>query len=141
LDALGEIHLITALQGWATDMLQGIPNGMTCGETLQALKTVSRTQRVGEVLQEFATTIERVASRAFPSLPEDHIRMEAGKSFVNSVEDPHIKFYLLLGGEKTLSGALRQTVTVPNFMKLMIVKTYECFVKEKLNRFVMLSNV
>jgi hypothetical protein len=26
-----------------------------------------------------------------------------------------------------------EIVTVPNFMELMIVKTYECFVKEKLN--------
>jgi hypothetical protein len=32
-------------------------------------------------------------------------------------------------------------VTVPNFRELMIVKTYECFVEEKLNRFVVISSV
>jgi hypothetical protein len=34
------------------------------------------------------------------------------------------------------------SVTVPNFMELMIVKTYECLLKKNLiNRFIMLSSV
>jgi hypothetical protein len=59
-----------------------------------------------ESLQEFATAIEQLAHRAYPTLPEDHIRREAGKAFADGVEDPNIKIQLLLGGEKTVNKAL-----------------------------------
>jgi hypothetical protein len=45
-----------------------------------------------------------------PTLPEDHIRREAGKTFVYRVQDPDIKIQLLLGGEKTVNEALRQAL-------------------------------
>jgi hypothetical protein len=38
---------------------------------------------------------------ALTTLPEDHIRTEAGKAFVDGIEDPDIKIRLLQGGEKT----------------------------------------
>jgi hypothetical protein len=50
-------------------------------------------------LQEIATAAEQVA---YPALPEDHLRREAGKAFAHGVEDPAIKIQLLLG-EKTVS--------------------------------------
>jgi hypothetical protein len=36
--------------------------------------------------------------------------MEPGKAFADRVEDPVIKIQLLLGGEKTVNGALRQAL-------------------------------
>jgi hypothetical protein len=70
------------------------------------LKT--RTQKAGESLQEFATAIKQLAHGAYPALPEDHVRKEAGRAFTDGVEDPDIKIQLLLGGEKTVNKALRQ---------------------------------
>jgi hypothetical protein len=118
-------YLITALQGRAADVLHGIPTSATYNETLQALEdrfgdhhvaTVyrsqlkARTHRAGESLREFATAIEQLAYRAYPTLPEEHIRWEAGCEFVDGVEDTSIKIKLLLGGEKTVNEALRQAL-------------------------------
>jgi hypothetical protein len=96
-------YLITALQGWATDVLHGIPKGASYEETLQAMEDrfgdqhfaaacrsqlEVRTQRDGESLQEFAMAIKQLAHCAYPTLPEDHIRREAGKAFSDRVENP-----------------------------------------------------
>jgi hypothetical protein len=94
-------YLVTALQGQATDVLHRVPKGATYEETLEAqeyrfedqhlaasyhslLKT--RTQGVGESVQEFSTAAEQLVHRNHPALPEDHIKREAGKSFADSVE-------------------------------------------------------
>jgi hypothetical protein len=68
------------------------------------------TQRAGESLQDFATAVEQLAHRAYPTLPEDHIRREAGKAFTDGVEDHEIKVALLIGGKKTVNEALRQAL-------------------------------
>jgi hypothetical protein len=89
-------YLIVVLEGWASDVLQGGPKRATYGKTLEALEDHfgdqhlavayrsqlnTRTQRVGDPLYEFATSIEQLAHRAYPALPEDHVRREAGKPF------------------------------------------------------------
>jgi hypothetical protein len=48
----------------------------------------TRTQGVGEPLQEFATAVEQLAHCAYPALPEGHIRKESGKVLADGVEDP-----------------------------------------------------
>jgi ribosome-associated translation inhibitor RaiA len=116
--------LITALQGRAADVLHGIPINATYEETLHTLEDrfgdehfavayrsqlKSRRQRAGESLQEFAIDIE-LAHLAYATLPEESIRQEAGKAFVDGVEDPNIKIQLLLRGGKTVSEALRQAL-------------------------------
>jgi hypothetical protein len=103
--------LITALQDRATDMLQGVPKGVTYEETLEALEDIfgdqhlaalyrsqlkSRTQGVGQSLQEFATAIEQLAHQAYPALFKDYIWRKAGKAFSDEVEDSAIKIQLLL---------------------------------------------
>jgi hypothetical protein len=118
-------YLSTALQGRATDVLHGIPKSATYEETLQALdyrfgeehfaaeyrnQFKVRTQKVGESLQDFATAIQQLARRAYPALPEEHIRRETGKAFVAGIEDSEIKLRLLLGGQETLREALRQAL-------------------------------
>jgi hypothetical protein len=117
------IYLITAMQGHATHELHGVLKKATYEETLGALEDrfgdqhlaaayrsqlKSRTQGVGESLQEFATAIEQLAHCAYPALPENHIRREAGKAFENVVQDPAIKIQLLLGREKMVDEDLRQ---------------------------------
>jgi hypothetical protein len=64
----------------------------------------------GESLQDFATAIEQLAHRAYPTLPEDHIRREAGRAYAYGVKDLDIKIQLLLGGEKTVNEALGQAL-------------------------------
>jgi hypothetical protein len=118
-------YLITALKGRAADVLPGIPTNTTYEDTLQALEDrfgdqhfaaayrcqlTTRTQKAGESLQDFATAIELLAHRAYPTLPEGHIGREAGKAFAYGVHDPDIKIQLLLGGEKTVNEALRQAL-------------------------------
>jgi hypothetical protein len=108
-------YMITAFQGWATDVIQEIPKGATYEETLEAVQDhirdqylaaaycsqlKTRIQGEGESLQEFPTAVELLAHRAYTALPEDHIRKEAGKAFADGVEDPNIKIQLMLGGEK-----------------------------------------
>jgi hypothetical protein len=120
-------YLITALEDRATDVLHGISKGATYEEILQALENCLkeelfasaycsqlkvRTQKAGESLQDFATAIQQLARRTYPASPEEHIRREAGKAFVESIQDYEIKIRLLLGGEKTLSEALRQALEV-----------------------------
>jgi hypothetical protein len=83
------IYLITALQGRSTDVLHGVSKGATYEETLEALanrfedqrlaaayrsQLKTRTENVGDSLQELATAVEQLAHRPYPSLPEDHIR-------------------------------------------------------------------
>jgi hypothetical protein len=68
----------------------------------------ARTQRTGESLREFATAIEQLAYRAYPTLPEEHIRREAGCAFVDGVEDTDIKIKLCT--EKSVNKALRQAL-------------------------------
>jgi hypothetical protein len=91
-------------------------------ETLQALEdrfgeqhfaaayrcqSTTRTQKAGESSQDFATAIEQLAHRAYPTLPDDHIRREAGRAFAWGVKDPDIKIQPLLEGEKRVNEALR----------------------------------
>jgi hypothetical protein len=86
--------------------LYGIPTSTTYEEILRALEDrfgdqrfsasyrcqlTSRTQKAGESLQDFATAIEQLSHRAYPTLPEDHVRREAGRSFTYGVKDPDIK--------------------------------------------------
>jgi hypothetical protein len=47
----------------------------------------SRTQGVGESLQELATAVEQLAHCANPPILEDHIRREAHKTFADGVEN------------------------------------------------------
>jgi hypothetical protein len=106
-------------------VLHGIPTGATYEETLQALEDrfgdqhfaaayrsqlKARKQEAGESLRDFATAIEQLAYRAYPALPEEHIRREAGCAFVDGVGDADIKIKLLLGEEKTVNEALRQAL-------------------------------
>jgi hypothetical protein len=50
-------------------------------------------------LQEFASAIEQFACCAYPALPNDHLKREAGKVFADSVEDLAVKIQLMLGGD------------------------------------------
>jgi hypothetical protein len=68
------------------------------------------TQKAGKSLQDFATAIEQLAHRAYPTLPEANIRRGAGRAFADGVEDQDIKISLLIGGEKTVNEALRQAL-------------------------------
>jgi hypothetical protein len=116
------MYLITKLKCRAADMLHGIPTSTTYEGTLQALEDqfgdqhfaatyhcqlTTRTQEVGESLQDFAMAIEQLAHRAYPTLPEEHVWREAGRAFAYGVADPDIKIQLLLRAEKTVNEALR----------------------------------
>jgi uncharacterized coiled-coil protein SlyX len=118
-------YLITVLKGRAADVLYGIPTSTTYEGRLQALEDrfgdqhfsaayrcqlTTRTQKAGESLQDFATSIEQLAHRAYPTLPEDHIRREAGRAFAYGEKDLDIKIQLLLEGEKTVNEALGQAL-------------------------------
>jgi hypothetical protein len=118
-------YLITALKGRVADVLHGIPTNATYGETLQALDDrfgdqhfaatyrcqLTRTQRVGETLQDFAMAGEQLAHRAYPTLPEDHVGREARKTFAYGVGDPDIKIQLLLreDGKRCHQTGIRST--------------------------------
>jgi hypothetical protein len=58
----------------------------------------------------FATVVEQLAHRAYPTLPQDHIRREAGKAFTDWLEDHKIKVALLMEGEEAANEALRQAL-------------------------------
>jgi hypothetical protein len=60
--------------------------------------------------------IEQLAHCAYPALPEDHIRREAGKAFADGVEDPDVKIQLLLGGGKTVNEVLRQALELQSVL-------------------------
>jgi hypothetical protein len=114
-------HLIIALQDRVTDVLYRILKGLPYEEALQTLedpfgdqqfavvyrsRLKARTQRVGESLRGFATAIEQLPHRAYPTLPEDYKRREGGRASVDGVEDHDIKIHLLLGDEKKFSEGL-----------------------------------
>jgi hypothetical protein len=135
-------HLITALKGRAADVLYGIPTSTTYEQTLRTLEDrfgdqrfsvayrcqlTSRTQKAGESLQDFATAIEQLAHRAYPTLPEDHVRREAGRAFTYGVKDPDIKIQLLLGGEKTVNEALGQALELQAV--LVVARPYQNITK------------
>jgi hypothetical protein len=118
-------YLITALKGRAADVLAGIPINTPYEDTLQILEhrfgdqhfaaayrcqLSARKQKAGESLQKFATAIELLAHRAYPTLPEDHIGREAANAFTHGVDDHDIKIQLLLGGEKTIIEAPRKAI-------------------------------
>jgi hypothetical protein len=105
-------------------VLHGIPTSATYEETLQALEDhfgdrhfpaayrshqKTRTQKAEESLREFATAIEQLALSAYPTLPDEHTKREAGRAFADGVEDPDVKIQLLLG-EKTVNEALTQAL-------------------------------
>jgi hypothetical protein len=105
-------YLISTLQGWVTDMLQGVLKGVTL-EALEdcfgdqhlapayrsQLKT--RTQGVGKS----SKNLPQLAYRSYPTLLEDHIRRETGKAFTDRVEDPATKIQMLLLGEDSERGS------------------------------------
>jgi hypothetical protein len=105
-------------------MLHGIPTITTYEDTLQALEDRfgdqhnaaayrcqrTSTQKTREPLQGFSTAIEQLAHLACPTLSEDHMRREAGKAFSYWVRDLDINILLLMGGEKTVSGAQRKAL-------------------------------
>jgi hypothetical protein len=118
-------YLVTAFKGRTADVPYGIPADTTYEETHQALEDrfgdqhfavayryqlTTRTQKARESLQDFATAIEQLACRAYPTLPEDYIRREAGRAFAYGLKDPDIKIQLLLGGERTVNEALRKAL-------------------------------
>jgi hypothetical protein len=99
-------------------MIHRVPKRAMCEETLEDLEDhfgdehlaaayhsqlKTRTQRIGESLQKFATVVEQLAHRTYPALSKDHVRMKAGTAFAEGLDDPKIKIQLLLGGEKTVN--------------------------------------
>jgi DNA primase large subunit len=103
-------------------MLHRVPKAVTYEETLEALEDhfrdqhlaikycsqlKTRTQAVGESLQEFATAIKQLIHHGYQALPKDHIRRAASKAFAERVEDPAIIIQLLLEEEKTVNETLR----------------------------------
>jgi hypothetical protein len=87
-------------------VLHGIPTNATYEETLEALgdrygdqhfdtafhSQLISTQIAGESLQEFATAREQLAHGAYPTLPKELIRRDAGKAFADGVENPDSNF-------------------------------------------------
>lgn len=68
------------------------------------LKT--RTQLIGEPIQEFAFVIEQMAHCALPSLHKDHIHRGASKAFVSGIKEGSVTWQLLLVDKKRPSGDL-----------------------------------
>jgi hypothetical protein len=105
--------LIIALKGWAADVLHGIRTSATYDETLQVLEDVSEINRrrghreQGNPCKNFSAAIKELAHSAYPTLPEDHMMRGAGEAFADGVQDLNTKIQLLLGGGKTVNGALR----------------------------------
>jgi hypothetical protein len=100
-------YIITALNGRAANVLPGIPTNTIYDDTLQPLEDrfgdqhfaaayrcqlTTRIQKAGESLQDFATAVELLAHRAYPTLPEDHIGTEIEKAFAYGVQAPIQKF-------------------------------------------------
>jgi hypothetical protein len=119
------MHLFSALQDQASDVLHRDPKGVMYKETIRTnedrfgdqylavgypsqLKTW--TQGNGEHLQEFATTIEQFTLFVFPALHEDHFCRRASKAFGNDIRDQGIKQQVLLGGKRTINETFRQTL-------------------------------
>jgi hypothetical protein len=74
-------------------------------------------------LQKFSTTVEQLAYCAYSALPVDYIKREAGKLFAGVVKDLVIRIQLLLGGEGTVSEALRQVELQAIFLAARPLKT------------------
>jgi hypothetical protein len=102
-------------------VLHSIPTSTTYEDTLQAREknfgdqhfvAAYRSQqghrRPVSSYKGFASAIERLAHRAYPTLSEDNIRRETGNAFSYCVRDPDINIQLLLGGEKTISEVIRK---------------------------------
>jgi hypothetical protein len=68
------------------------------------------TQLTGEPLQEFSTTLKQMTHCAFPPLHEDSIHRGTGKASVYGVREWSPKWQLLLGSERSVSEAFRQTI-------------------------------
>jgi hypothetical protein len=100
------MHALTALWGWACNILHGVPRGSKYKESIGAtedrfgerslttgyhnqLKIL--TQDNGESLQKFATTIEQLTHHAFPALHEDHVLRGACYAFGNGIRDQGIR--------------------------------------------------
>jgi hypothetical protein len=86
------MHLLNALQGQAAVILHSVPAEATYEDVVEALKDScgdlqpataypsqlkARSQTTGEMLQEFAVAIERLARRAFVRLHAEHMLKEA----------------------------------------------------------------
>jgi hypothetical protein len=95
-------YIIRALKEREANVLPGIPTNTTYENSFQALedrfgdqhfavanryKVRTRTQKAGESLQDFASALEFLEHRANPTLPEDHLGREAGKTFAYRVQD------------------------------------------------------
>jgi hypothetical protein len=115
------MHLLAALQGQASDVytesLKELRTRRLLGHfedqhlaTLYHIQLKTRTQLVGEFLQEFVIAIEHLTHCALPAVPKDHVRREGGEVFVDGITGGSIKRQLLLGGERTVSEALRQAL-------------------------------
>jgi hypothetical protein len=115
-------HGLAALQDRAYDVLHEVRKEAAHKEPIRATEDrfgdqhlviayrtqpKTRTEILGESLQEFATTTKQLTHHASPALHEDHIRMGIGKAFINS-----IKQLLLLGSERTVNEAIRQTLVL-----------------------------
>jgi hypothetical protein len=112
-------YSIVALQAQATEVLHSILKEATYKEMLetredrfadQNLAAVyrsqlnTRSQGIGESLQEFVTAIKQLVHRACLAPLEAHIRSEIGKAFAERVEDPTML------GKKMTNKALRQAL-------------------------------
>jgi hypothetical protein len=79
------MHVLTTLQGWASDVMYGDPKGATYEESIGATedqfgyqhlavgccsKLKTWPQDSGESLQKFTTAIEQLTHCAFPALHE-----------------------------------------------------------------------
>jgi hypothetical protein len=90
LKAPGESHIFYICPlGWGLRCANGVSKGAIFENILDPLndhfedqhltafcrsQLKTKTQYVGESLQEFATAVQQRAHRAYPALPEDHVR-------------------------------------------------------------------
>lgn len=91
-------YLTATLQGWACDILHGTPEDLGTSIWLHCT-TLSWKQGPKSLV-----TPAWVCHCALPALNEDHLHWGAGKAFIDGIQE------LLLGGEKRVNEALRQTL-------------------------------
>jgi hypothetical protein len=77
---------------------------------LASLNSKARTKVSTESLQEFAAAIEQLTHQAPAGLPEDFIHRETVHAFINGVKDHKVRQHHLMGGERSLSEPLNQTL-------------------------------
>jgi hypothetical protein len=82
-------------------------------------KKKKNTSNLCKSLQEVATAIEDLTQCAFPALPKNNGGWEAGMTIVEGIRDWGIIRQVLLGDEKTLHDALRQTLEL-EIIKLVL---------------------